>query len=102
MFGALPDRALGVYGPLRFQHKQLSGELKILQWSHFVPPYDPWNDGTYVKQWGEKNDVEVKVDHIVLALIPSAAAAEVAAQERSRHGAVHVRRPRSSRSRSSP
>ena len=80
MFGALPDKALGVYGPLRFQHKQLSGELKILQWSHFVPPYDPWNDGTYVKQWGEQNDVEVKVDHIVLAGIPSAAAAEVAAQ----------------------
>jgi multiple sugar transport system substrate-binding protein len=80
MFGALPDKALGVYGPLRFQHKQLSGELKILQWQHFVPPYDPWLDGTYVKQWGEKNDVEVKIDHITLALIPGAAASEVAAQ----------------------
>jgi multiple sugar transport system substrate-binding protein len=80
MFGALPDKALGVYGPLRFQHKQLSGELRILQWSHFVPPYDPWLDGTYVKQWGEQNDVEVKVDHINLALIAGQAASEVAAQ----------------------
>ena len=100
VFGALPERALGVYGPLRFQHKQLSGELKILQWSHFVPPYDPWLDGTYAKQWGEKNDVEVKIDHVVLALIPGAA------RPRSRPGAVTTwcssrRRLRSSRGRSS-
>jgi multiple sugar transport system substrate-binding protein len=80
MFGSLPDKALAVYGPLRFQRRQLSGELRILQWSHFVPPYDPWNNGTYVKQWGEKNDVEVKVDNINLALIPGQAASEVAAQ----------------------
>jgi multiple sugar transport system substrate-binding protein len=80
MFGALPSKALGFYGPLKYQHKQLSGELRILQWSHFVPPYDPWLDGTYAKQWGERNDVEVKIDHIVLALIPTQAAAEVAAQ----------------------
>ena len=54
MFGALPERALGVYGPLRFQHKQLSGELKILQWSHFVPPYDPWLDGTYASSGAKR------------------------------------------------
>ena len=60
MFGALPDKALGFYGPLRYQHKQLAGELKILQWAHFVPSYDQWLDNTYVKQWGEQNDVEVK------------------------------------------
>jgi multiple sugar transport system substrate-binding protein len=80
MFGGLADRAFPFYGPLRYQHKQLSGELKIMQWSHFVPDYDKWLDGTYVKQWGEKNDVEVKVDHIVLAQLPSAAASEVASQ----------------------
>jgi multiple sugar transport system substrate-binding protein len=79
-FGALPDKALGFYGPLRFKNKQLSGELKILQWAHFIPPYDPWLDGTYVKQWGEKNDVEVKVDHINNALLPATGASEVAAQ----------------------
>ena len=66
--------------PLRYQHKQLSGELKIMQWTHFVPDYDTWLDNTYVKQWGEKNDVEVKIDHINNALLPSTAASEVASQ----------------------
>ena len=69
MFGGLTDRALGVYGPLRYAHKQLSGELRIMTWSHFVPDYDKWLDGTYVKRWGEANDVEVKVDHINNALL---------------------------------
>ena len=80
MFGGLPDRAQPFYGPLRYQHKQLSGELKIMQWAHFVPDYDRWLDNTYVKQWGEKNDVEVKVDHINNALLPSTAASEAASQ----------------------
>ncbi len=80
MFGALPDRALGVYGPLRFAGRQLSGELRIMTWAHFVPDYDRWLDGTYVKQWGAENDVEVKVDHINNALLNSTGAAEVAAQ----------------------
>ena len=80
MFGGLADRAYPFYGPLRYQHKQLSGELKIMQWTHFVPDYDTWLDNTYVKQWGEKNDVEVKIDHINNALLPSTAASEVASQ----------------------
>jgi multiple sugar transport system substrate-binding protein len=80
MFGGLSDRAYPFYGPLRYQHKQLSGELKIMQWSHFVPDYDKWIDNTYIKQWGEKNDVEVKIDHINNALLPSTASSEVASQ----------------------
>jgi multiple sugar transport system substrate-binding protein len=80
MFGGLTDRAFGFYGPLRYKHKQLSGELKIMQWTHFVPDYDKWIDNTYVKQWGEKNDVEVKIDHINNALLPSTASTEVASQ----------------------
>ena len=36
---------------------------------HFVPDYDKWLDNTYVKQWGEANDVEVKIDHINNALL---------------------------------
>ena len=51
-----------------------------MQWTHFVPDYDTWLDNTYVKQWGEKNDVEVKIDHINNALLPSTAASEVASQ----------------------
>ena len=80
MFGGLADRAFPFYGPLKYQHKQLSGELKILQWAHFVPDYDKWLDNTYVKQWGEKNDVEVKIDHINNALLFSTASSQVAAQ----------------------
>ena len=80
MFGGLTDKAFGVYGPLKYAHKQLSGDLRIMTWAHFVPDYDKWLDGTYVKQWGEDNDVEVKVDHINNALLYSTGAAEVAAQ----------------------
>jgi len=80
MFGALPDKALGFYGPLKYKHKQLSGELRIMTWAHFVPSYDQWLDSTYVKQWGEANDVEVKVDHINNALLFGTGSSEVAAQ----------------------
>jgi multiple sugar transport system substrate-binding protein len=55
--------------------------LRILQWSHFVPAYDKWFNNTYTKQWGKKNDTEVIVDNINLALIESRAAAEVSAQK---------------------
>jgi multiple sugar transport system substrate-binding protein len=80
MFGGLTDRALGFYGPLKYGHKQLAGELRIMQWAHFVPAYDQWLDNTYVKRWGEANDVEVKVDHINNALLYSTGASQVAAQ----------------------
>jgi multiple sugar transport system substrate-binding protein len=80
MFGGLSDKALGFYGPLKYANKQLAGELRIMQWIHFVPAYDTWLDNTYVKQWGEANDVEVKVDHINNALLYGTGASEVAAQ----------------------
>src|SRR5213594_1088481 len=80
MFGSLPDKALGGYGPLRYARQQLSGQLKILQWTHFVPDYDKWFDSTYIKRWGEANDVDVKDDHINLALLFATGSSEVAAQ----------------------
>jgi len=55
--------------------------LKIVQWSHFVPGYDKWFDGEFCKQWGEKNDTRVVVDHISIGEINARAAAEVAAQK---------------------
>lgn len=67
-------------GPLRYRHKQLKGDLRILQWAHFVPAYDQWFDNTWTKQWGEKNDVQVHVDHINNALLFSTGSSEVAAQ----------------------
>jgi multiple sugar transport system substrate-binding protein len=80
MFGGLTDRAFGFYGPLKYAGRQLAGELRIMQWAHFVPAYDQWLDNTYVKRWGEANDVEVKVDHINNALLYSTGASQVAAQ----------------------
>ena len=68
------------YGAPRYAGKQLAGTLRIMQWSHFVPAYDKWFDGTYVKQWGQRNDTEVIVDHVNLAELPARAAAEVSAQ----------------------
>jgi multiple sugar transport system substrate-binding protein len=50
-------------------------ELKILQWSHFVPQYDTWFD-PFARAWGEANGVEVTVDHVNIAdLAPSLSAA---------------------------
>src|SRR5207302_7361825 len=63
-------------GPLA---KPKSGaSLKILVWSHFVPAYDEWLDN-YAKDWGSKNGVDVKVDHITNNTIPARLAAEAAA-----------------------
>jgi multiple sugar transport system substrate-binding protein len=80
MFGGLADKSFGFAGPLQFAKKQLAGELRIMQWAHFVPAYDQWLDNVYVKRWGEANDVEVKVDHINNALLYSTGASQVAAQ----------------------
>ncbi len=55
--------------------------LKIVQWSHFVPGYDKWFDGVFTKEWGQKNDTEVIVDHIAIGEVNARAAAEVAARK---------------------
>ncbi len=53
--------------------------LKISQWKHFVPAFDDWFSGSYVKEWGEQNDTEVIVDYVPLDDIANRAQAEVAA-----------------------
>ncbi len=55
-------------------------ELRLLQWSHFVPQYDTWID-PFAEAWGEANGVEVTVDHIALGEIPAALTAAIAAGE---------------------
>ena len=55
--------------------------LKILQWSHFVPAYDTWFDGTFAKQWGEKHNTNVVVDHINLVDLNTRAASEAQAKK---------------------
>src|SRR6266699_3974984 len=53
--------------------------LRILQWSHFIPAYDTWFDNKLTKEWGEKNGVKVRVDHIPHLELPARMAAEYAA-----------------------
>ncbi|MCA1827439.1 MAG: extracellular solute-binding protein [Myxococcales bacterium] len=55
--------------------------LRIIQWNHFVPGYDKWFNGEYVKEWGEKNDTEVTVDNVGIPAIAPTAAAEVSAKK---------------------
>jgi multiple sugar transport system substrate-binding protein len=54
--------------------------LKILQFKHFVPSFDEWFNGTFVKAWGEKNDTKVIVDYVGLADIGGRAKAEIEAR----------------------
>lgn len=60
--------------------KKLSGDLKILQWSHFVPRHDRWFD-PFAADWGRQVGVNVSVDHINLADIQARASAEISARE---------------------
>jgi multiple sugar transport system substrate-binding protein len=55
--------------------------LRILQWNHFVPGYDKWFNGPYIKEWGEKNDTEVIVDNVGIPALNPTAAAEVSAKK---------------------
>jgi len=52
--------------------------LRVLTWSHYIPAYDVWFD-KWSAQWGEKNGVKVKVDHIPHLELPARMAAEFAA-----------------------
>jgi multiple sugar transport system substrate-binding protein len=52
--------------------------FSIVQWSHFVPAYDKWFD-KFAKDWGEKNQIEVTVDHIPVQDVAARAAAEASA-----------------------
>jgi multiple sugar transport system substrate-binding protein len=55
--------------------------LKIAQWSHFVPAWDTWFNGTYTKEWGQKNNTNVTVDNVNLVDLPARAASEVSAKK---------------------
>ena len=55
-------------------------QLRIAQVGHFVPGYDTWFDHEYTRAWGERNDVEVIVDHIPVEELSGRAAAEVNAR----------------------
>jgi multiple sugar transport system substrate-binding protein len=46
-----------------------------------VAGYDQWWDDVYTKEWGERNGVEVTVDHFDINQVPAHAEAEVAKQQ---------------------
>jgi ABC-type glycerol-3-phosphate transport system substrate-binding protein len=56
----------------------LSGNLRILLWSHFVPSADEWFD-PFAEAWGEQVGVDVTVDHINNAEIVPRTTAEIQA-----------------------
>src|ERR1043166_45976 len=55
--------------------------LKIIQWVHFVPAFDKWFNEEYIKEWGQKNNIDVTVDNIGVAGLSARAAAEVSARK---------------------
>jgi ABC-type glycerol-3-phosphate transport system substrate-binding protein len=57
---------------------QLSGDLRILMWSHFVPSHDEWFDG-FARDWGQEVGVNVTVDHINTAEVPGQITSQIAA-----------------------
>src|SRR5512140_2727039 len=76
--------AAGALGPaFLFPERALAQQktLKIIQWSHFVPAWDTWFNGTYTKEWGQKNNTNVIVDNINLVDLPARAASEVSAKK---------------------
>ena len=70
--------AASIIIPARTRAQQKT--LKILQWKHFVPSYDEWFNGTYVKEWGEANGTQVIVDNVGFADIARFAKTEVEAR----------------------
>ncbi len=55
-------------------------ELRIAQWSHFVPASDTWFDNEFIKRWGEEHDVRVVVDHLPINELPIRGDSEAAAK----------------------
>jgi ABC-type glycerol-3-phosphate transport system substrate-binding protein len=72
-----PAAAAATQGPAASSGQKM--QLRILQWSHFVPAWDKWYD-QFAKDWGAKNNVDVSVDHMPTAEMPARLAAEVAAK----------------------
>jgi multiple sugar transport system substrate-binding protein len=69
---------------------KLSGDLKILLWSHFVPRHDKWFDA-FAREWGEQVGVNVTVDHIEVTGIPARIESEISA--RSGHDVIQFIAP---------
>jgi multiple sugar transport system substrate-binding protein len=78
---ALPEATVPAPSPtMASPSSKLSGDLKILLWSHFVPSHDKWFD-PFAKNWGKEVGVNVTVDHINNTEIVARTAAEIQARQ---------------------
>ena len=69
------------YGDMSFPEEFPDGtSISITQWSHFVPRYDEWFEN-YAEAWGEANNVDVTVNFINIAEVPSTLSASISAGE---------------------
>lgn len=75
---AAGDATTGPTGTMTEPTEALSGELRILLWSHFVPRHDDWFD-PFAQDWGEQVGVDVTVDHISVADVPARIQSEIQA-----------------------
>src|SRR5215467_12655913 len=55
--------------------------LRVLHWKHFAPAYDHWFDQVFTKEWGQKHDTKVIVDHVPLERIRRQAELEIATRK---------------------
>lgn len=69
------------YGDMSFPEQFPDGtSIRIAQWSHFVPRYDEWFE-EYAEAWGEQHNVDVTVNFINIAEIPSTLSSSISAGE---------------------
>ena len=55
--------------------------LRILRWKNFVPGFESWFNDTFVKEWGQQNDIDVIVDNVGLGEVNRLASAEAQVQD---------------------
>jgi len=97
--GAAPSQPAS-FGPVFSVSRDGCGtaeDAKNTSVEHFVPAYDTWFDGTFCKQWGQKHDTNVIVDHINLVDL-SAKAASRGSAKKGNDISCCSRRPRPTRS----
>lgn len=73
--------ASAAFGPFfLFSSRALASQktLKIAKWAHFLPEFDSWFEGM-AKEWGQKHDIAVTVEHIPVENVHTRAWAEVKA-----------------------
>ena len=80
-------------GPATAPVRRAGRTLRIAQWNNYVAGYDQWWDNEYTKRWGERNGIEVLVDHFDINQAPAHAEAEPASQRGTTSSSSTLRSP---------